>query len=157
MSQAGTFSTAVLPPGSGIQTLTGNNAIPIGPDGAQNINILGGDGIEVTGAGNTLTVSSTGLFFNYINVNTSPYFVLDSDVYLSVDTSVIPITILLPDNALLGEPYIIKDRTGNAMVNNINVTTVSGLTNIDGATSYIMDSAYQSISLVGNSSSYEIY
>ncbi len=157
MSQAGFFSSSIVPPGSGIQTLTGNTGGPIGPDGGQNINILGGDGIEVTGAGNTLTVSSTGLFFNYINVNASPYFVLDSDVYLSVDSSVIPITILLPDNALLGEPFIIKDRTGNCAVNNINVTTVSGLTNIDGVTSFIMDSAYQSISIVGNGTTYEIY
>ncbi len=121
------------------------------------LNIVGGQGIEVTGASNTVTVASTGIFFSYINVNTTPYFVLDTDVYLSVDTSVMPITILLPDNALLGEPFFIKDRTGNAAVRNINVTTVSGLTNIDGGTSFIMDSAYQSISLVGNGSTYEIW
>jgi hypothetical protein len=121
------------------------------------LNVIGGMGIEVSGAGNTVTVASTGIFFTYINVNTTPYFVLDTDVYLSVDTSVIPITILLPDTALLGEPYFIKDRTGNAAVNNINVTTVSGLTNIDGVTSFIIDTAYQSVSIVGNGTTYEIY
>jgi hypothetical protein len=114
-------------------------------------------GIEVSGAGNTVTVRSTGVFYTYINVNTSPYFVLDTDVYLSVDTSAIPITILLPDDALLGEPYIIKDRTGNAATHNISVTTVSDITTIDGVTSFIMDTAFQSVSIVGNGTTYEIY
>lgn len=128
-------------------------AIPV----AGVLNIIGGDGIEVTGAGNTVTVNSTGIFFTYINVNTTPYVVLDTDVYLSVDTSVTPIEVQLPDNALLGEPFFIKDRTGNAVNNPITVTTVSGIINIDAASTFIMDSAYQSISVVGNGTDYEIY
>lgn len=119
--------------------------------------ITAGNGIAVTPTANTITISSTGLFFDYVNVNISPYFVLDSDVYLSVDTSTIPITILFPDNALLGEPFIIKDRTGNAGTNNITLTTVSGITTIDGTAAFIVDTAYQSISMVGNGVSYEIY
>jgi hypothetical protein len=121
------------------------------------LNVHGGMGIEVTGAGNTVTIESTGVFYRYINVNTTPYFVLETDVYLSVDTSTIPITILLPDGALLGEPYIVKDRTGNAATNNITITTVSDITNIDGGTSYVMDTGYQSISIIGNGTSYELY
>jgi hypothetical protein len=128
-------------------------AIPV----AGVLNVIGGQGIAVSGAGNTVTVASTGLFFNYIDVTMSPYFILDSDVYLSVNSNTIPITILLPDNAVSGEPFIIKDRTGNCAANNITVTTVSGLTTIDGVTSFVMDSAYQSISIVGNGTTYELY
>jgi hypothetical protein len=203
MSQAGSFAVSSLPPGLVVETITGNTGGPVGPDGLDNINIVGdgttvtitgnpgtntltvstigtdatsfptdsgtaipiagvlnivgGDGITVSGASNTVTVSSTGLFFNYINVTTTPYPVMNTDVYLSVDTSGGSITILLPDLALSGEPYIIKDRTGNAAVNNIFVTTVSSITTIDGVTSFVIDSAYQSISIVGNGTSYEIY
>jgi hypothetical protein len=121
------------------------------------LNILGGQGITTSGAGNTVTVTSTGVFYQYVNVNTSPYVVLTTDLYLSVDTSTIPITIELPNSALLGEPYVIKDRTGNANVNNITVTTVGGVVDIDGATSFVMDSAFQSASVLGNGTSYELY
>jgi len=121
------------------------------------LNIIGGDGIEVSGAGNTVTVKSTGIFFTFIDVNVSPYVVLLQDVYLSVNSTGGPIIIQLPDVAISGEPYIIKDRTGTAAVNNITLTTVSGVTLIDGSTTFVMDSVYQSISLVGNGTTYEIY
>jgi hypothetical protein len=121
------------------------------------LNVVGGKGIIVSGASNTVTVASTGIFFTYIDVNSSPYTVLNDDVYLSVDSTGGPITILFPNSALLGEPFIVKDRTGTAATHNITITTVGGSVTIDGVTSFIMDSAYQSISLVGNGTSYEIY
>lgn len=205
MSQAGTFAGGNNPPGTVVETLTGNTGGAVGPNGADNINVVGdgttitiagnpgtntltvstigggggansfptdsgiatpiagvlningGKGIIVSGTSNTVTVSSTGIFFTYIDVNSSPYTVLTDDVYLSVDSTGGPITILFPNSALLGEPFIVKDRTGTAAVNNITVTTVGGVVTIDGVTSFIMDSAYQSISLVGNGTSYEIY
>lgn len=128
-------------------------AIPVGGV----LNIVGGKGMTTSGASNTVTVSSTGIFFTYVNVDMSPYFVLDDDVYLSVDSSGGPVTLLFPDAAFTGEPYIAKDRTGSAAINNITITTVSGIDTIDGVTFFVMDSAYQSISLIGNGSSYEIY
>jgi len=121
------------------------------------LNIIGGKGITTSGTSNTVTVSSTGIFFTYVDVNMSPYFVLEDDVYLSVDSSGGPITLLFPDAAFTGEPYIVKDRTGNAAANNISITTVSGIDTIDGVTFFVMDSAYQSVSLIGNGTSYEIY
>jgi len=203
MSQAGIFVPSALPPGGVVETLTGNTGGAVGPNGADNINVIGdgatitvvgnpgsntltisaiatdatsfptnsgtatpvggvlnivgGKGILTSGSGNTVTVASTGIFFTYVDVASSPYTVLTDDVYLSVDSSGGPITILFPNSALSGEPYIVKDRTGNASVNNITVTTVGGTVTIDGVTSFLMDSAYQSISLVGNGISYEIY
>jgi len=203
MSQAGSFAVSSLPPGLVVETITGNTGGPVGPDGADNINIvgdgttitiagnsgtntltvsavgsipnsfvtdsgtatpiagvlniIGGKGMTISGASNTVTVASTGIFFTYINVNMSPYVVLTDDVYLSVDSTGGPITILFPNPSLVGEPYIVKDRTGTSAINNITVTTVGGVATIDGVTSFIMDSAYQSISLVDNGTSYEIY
>lgn len=49
-------------PGAAIETLTGNTGGPVGPDGAFNINVVGADGVVVTGnAGtNTLTITQSG-------------------------------------------------------------------------------------------------
>lgn len=63
MSQAGSFNTGVLPPGGGVETITGNSGGAVGPDGANNINVIGdGTTIDVVGnpGTNTLTVSLIG-------------------------------------------------------------------------------------------------
>ncbi len=62
MSQSGTINNAVIPPGTGVQTLTGNTGGAVGPDGANNIDILGGDGVLIDGnpGTNTLVVSLVG-------------------------------------------------------------------------------------------------
>ena len=53
--------TGALPPGGGVQTLTGNDSIAVGPDLNNNINLIGGTGVTVSGnAGtNTETISIT--------------------------------------------------------------------------------------------------
>lgn len=89
-------------------------------------------------------------------VASSPYVVLGTDYYLSVDTSV-AITIQLPDAPTTGRTFVIKDATGNAAANNISVTTVGGVVNIDGAATYPMNVNYQSIQLLFNGTSYEIF
>lgn len=107
-------------------------------------------GFIVTGGGGSNTV-------NYTNVTTTPYVVLPSDQYLSVDTSALAITIQLPNAATKGRTFIIKDRIGDAATRNITVTTVGGAVLIDGATTFTLNTAYESIQLVGNGTSYEIY
>jgi len=123
------------------------------------LNIVGGMGITTTGAGNTVTVSSTGVFYQYVNVTfaDSPYTVLATDTYISVDSSGGQVTILFPDNALLGEPYVVKDREGTAAANHIVVTSVSGATTFDGFLNIVMDTAFQSLSIIGNGTNYELY
>src|SRR6185436_14016907 len=63
MSQAGILNRAVFPPFTVTETLTGNTGGPVGPDGANNINVVG-DGTTITIAGNpgtfTLTASVVG-------------------------------------------------------------------------------------------------
>ncbi len=120
--------------------------------------ITAGTGITVTPGANSITISSTGTTtLTYTNVNTTPYVVLATDEYLSVDCSGGVITIQLPNAATLGRTFIIKDRTGSANSNTITVTTVGGAVNIDGATSYSMNTQYAAIELIGNGSTYEIF
>lgn len=120
--------------------------------------ITAGTGISVTPGANTITIAATGTTnLTYTNVNTSPYVVLSTDEYLSVDCSSIPITIELPNAATSGRVFIIKDRTGNAAVNNITVESVSGLIDIDGSTTFVMNNDYESIEVIGNNSSYEVF
>jgi trimeric autotransporter adhesin len=120
--------------------------------------ITAGTGITVTPGANTITIASSGLSsLAYTNVNSSPYVVLTTDDYLSVDSSGGAITVQLANAATLGKTFIIKDRTGSAATHNITVTTVGGAVNIDGATSFVMNTAFEAISVIGNGSSYEIY
>jgi len=120
--------------------------------------ITAGTGITVTPGANSITISSSGLTtLSYTNVATTPYVVLITDDYISVDSSGGPITIQLPNAATLGKTYVIKDRTGSADTNAITVTTVGGIVNIDGSTTYVMDNEYQATSLIGNGSTYELY
>lgn len=120
--------------------------------------ITGGSGITVTPGVNSIVISGSGtIVYGYTNVNTSPYVVLVDDDYISVDSSGGAITIQLPNAATLGKTFIIKDRTGSAGTNNITVTTVGGAVNIDGATTFVMNTNYQAISIIGNSTTYEIF
>jgi hypothetical protein len=120
--------------------------------------ITAGTGITVTPGANTITIASSGTTsLTYTNVNTTPYVVLATDEYLSVDCSGGSITVQLPNAATLGRVFIIKDRTGSANSNPITVTTVGGAVNIDGATTYSMNTQYAAINIIGNGSTYEIY
>lgn len=62
MSQAGIASGGSGGGGSGIQTITGNSGGAVGPDGSNNINVVGSGVVSVAGnAGtNTLTISLAG-------------------------------------------------------------------------------------------------
>lgn len=90
-------------------------------------------------------------------VNTSPYVVLSTDGFISVDSSGGAITIQLPNAPATGRTFTIKDQTGNAASNNISVTTVGGAVTIDGLTTYTINANYQSINVVFNGTSYMVF
>ncbi len=121
--------------------------------------ITAGTNISVTPGAGTITIAATvsPTSLTYTNVNTTPYVVLVTDQFISVDCSGGAITIQLPNAATSGQVFIIKDRTGSAATNNITVTTVGGAVNIDGATTFVMNTAYQSIEVIGNGSTYEVF
>lgn len=95
---------------------------------------------------------------NYTNVSTSPYTVLSTDQYLSVDTSSIPITLNFPNAPTFKREWVIKDRTGNAAANNITITTPGGTVTFDGSTTYLINSNYGSVNLIANATpTYEVF
>ncbi len=95
--------------------------------------------------------------YKYTAVSTSPYVVLSTDAFLGVDTSTIAITIQLPNAPVTGRVYIVKDATGNAVTHNMTITTVGGTVLIDGAATYIMNSAYQGAQFLFNGTKYLIF
>jgi hypothetical protein len=130
-------------------------AVPV----ANILNVLGGDGCTTQGSGNTVTVIVDGTTPSYTNVTfaMSPYTVTATDYFISCDTSGGPITILLPNAPTQYEQYVVKDRTGDALVNNVTVTTPGGVVTIDNDTSYIFDEEFESIEVLFNGTTYEIF
>ncbi len=80
----------------------------------------------------------------------SPYVAADTDLVILINTGS-AYTVQLPDSALQGQIFIIKDYTGTgAGTNNITVTTPGGTTTIDGVTSYVMNVNRASITVLYN-------
>lgn len=173
MSQIFKPESATPPPPGFVEFLEGNDGVAVGPN-ASDIIFVEGKGLGASGqstAGNlyitgnagtnTLTINSTQAQFmtNYTSINhaSSPYTVLATDYYISADPSSGAITVDLPNAPTTNRLFIIKDRTGNAAVNNITLTTPGGSVTIDGQTSYVMNSNYQSTLLLFNGSNYEVF
>jgi hypothetical protein len=74
MSQSGSFfKQTIIPPGTYVETLTGDLGGPIAPDGAGNINVIAGvstlnsgSSVDITGIGHTLTLNVTDALGNTI-------------------------------------------------------------------------------------------
>lgn len=122
-----------------------------------------GTGITITNAdgtaGNTTIASSgtTTLTVTTVNFAASPYTVLSTDSFLSVQSSGGAITIRLPNAPATGVVYTIKDSSGAASTNNVTVTTVGGTVLIDGVTSTTILGNYGSISVIFNGTAYSIF
>jgi hypothetical protein len=138
----------------------GDGQLAIGRAGADPLpaTLTPGTGISITNAAGSITIAANGTTtLAYTPVNTSPYVVLPADDFISVDSSGGAITIQLPNAATAGKAFIIKDRTGSAAVHAITVTTVGGVVLIDGAATFVMNTAYESVNIIGNASAYEVY
>lgn len=123
--------------------------------------ITAGTGIAVTAGTNDITISTTGtttINYRAITISDSPFTPNASyDDFMGVQTSGGAITITLPDAPATGKVYIIKDSNGSAATNNITVTTVSGTDTIDGGTSFVMNTAYESINVLFDGTNYQVY
>lgn len=160
MSQIYKTSTGGGPSGP-VETLTGNTGGAVPPTG-NNINVLGINGVLVAGtpATSTLDISYNGQAPNYTNVThaMSPYTVLSTDYYISVDVSGGVVQLNFPNAPTFKQIWIVKDRTGGASTNNITLTTPGGTVTFDGLTTYTMDSNYQAIELLANATpTYEVF
>jgi hypothetical protein len=162
MSQAGINSVGSVMP-SVVETLAGNDGIHVPPTG-NNINVVGFNPALVNITGNvgtsTLTVTvNTNIAFAYTAINhaSSPYTVLLTDYYISCDPTAGTIIINLPNAPVQFREFIIKDRTGQASTNNISITTVGGAVTIDGVTTYALTANFESVQLLFNGTSYEVF
>lgn len=107
-----------------------------------------------------VSATATPFVLNYTNVThaMSPYTVLSTDQYLSVDSSGGVVTLNFPNAPAFKRIWVVKDRTGSASTSNITLTTPGGTDTIDGLTSYVMAGNYDSVSLLANATpNYEVW
>jgi hypothetical protein len=164
MSQSGILNRGVYPPGTVVKTLTGNTGGAVGPSLANNINLLSANN-NLTIVGNPLTntltfTASLSPAISYVAIAfaDSPYTASVTTEFISCDTSGGAITINLPSAGVAqGESWIIKDRTGQANVNNITIQSLVGGKTIDTAANYIINASFGSVKILYNGTNYEVY
>ncbi len=124
------------------------------------VNVNGGPGVQVIAnpnGSNNMLIDITEISPSYTNVTTtmSPYTVTATDYFISVDATMGPVTINLPDAPSQNRQFIIKDRLGQSLINNITVKSLSGVTTIDQAASYVFGDNFESLECLYHSSNYE--
>jgi hypothetical protein len=140
-----------------------NGQLAIGSTGADPVlaTLTAGANVTITNGAGTITIAAnTGsetVAYTGVNHAASPYTVLATDYYISADVTAGVISILLPNAPSTGRIFVIKDKVGLSATSNITVTTVGGAVNIDGATSFVMNTAYESVQVIFNGSTYEVF
>lgn len=105
--------TATSGGGSGfIATLTGNTGGAVGPDGADNINIIGSGPITVSGNSgtNTLTIGSVYPFLTWF-VITANQMAVTQQGYFTNGGSTVQVT--LPNTSLVGDTFVVSAINSN--------------------------------------------
>ena len=159
------YGTAVVAGGgTGLTSFTAYELIAAGTTSTGNLQQVSGVGTSgqvLTSQGASALPqwanASSLLSITAVNNAASPYTVLTTDQYLKVDSTAGAVSILLPNAPTTGRIINIKDSTAMAQANNITVTTVGGSVNIDGATSYVMNTNYEAINLIFDGTSYEVF
>jgi mucin-19 len=149
-SAAGIFSSSN---GTNGQVLIGGGATPVWA------NLTAGANVTITNGAGTITIASgTGAdAVAYTAVNTTPYVVLATDYYLGVNSTAATRQVNLPNAPATGRIFVVKDSLGQSATHNITITTVGGTVTIDGATTLVLATNFESVQLIFNGTSYEVY
>jgi|SRR5271169_1548394 len=111
MSQAGPLHNTGGGGGGTVSTLTGNDAIAVSPI-SNNINLIGVNGIYVTGNDLTATLNFSaiggGFTWNVVTNANNPVTLVASNGYIC--NGVNPVDFVLPASAIVGDAYWIKGR-----------------------------------------------
>ena len=140
-----------------------NGQIPIGSTAGSQAwaTLTAGANVTITNAANSITIAaisgSETVNYTLVDHTATPYTVSATDYYISVDVTGGAISILLPNAPSTGRVFIVKDQVGLAAGSNITVTTVGGVVNIDGATTFVINTAYESAQFIFNNVSYEVF
>ncbi len=124
--------------------------------------IAGAGSITTSASGSTVTITDTGnqsISMTSLTDADSPYTVLDGDYYLTCDVSAGALQINFPNTPTTNRSWIVKDATGSADSFNITLTTVGGVKTIDGGTTFVMNTEYQAVQIVYNTTTtnYEVF
>lgn len=140
-------------------TINTDSGTAIFPGGVGNI--VGDGNITVTASGDTVVITDTQAQVapNYtaIAFADSPYTLLSTDYFVSVDTSGGAVTIELPNTQTTLRLITIKDRTGNSNTNPISITTPGGVVTIDGVTTYSITEPFEAVDILYNLTTYEVF
>ena len=137
------------------------------------LNINGGEGVEVVvtpDGSNNIFVTIDDVIARYTDVtNPNPgheaYSVAvntTDDYFISVDSTLGPVTIYLPDSGSAIPPenkstFVIKDRVGQASSYNITIQSENGLATIEGQASYTFVDDFESLECLFFGTNYEIF
>lgn len=122
--------------------------------------LTAGTNISITPGANTITISAIAgaIIYNYTGIThaDTPYTVTATDDVIGADVTAGVITIRVPNAPSTGRTFTIKDISGLAAASNITITTPGGIVNIDDATTFVIDTAYQAVEIMFNGTKYII-